>query len=153
MSHLFPKSAPLEADCLEERIEILLETTEEEATEVVVEIGLAVAEVHPGTGRSGGRTTRNVIRDGDRLLDDTAPVLPTTATERGTISNSRNPQAGELLPGGRLVVNFQDDQGWDHSRLFLWPINAHTCVVLTPDGDKCAERIFRLLEDASAHHW
>ena len=38
------------------------------------------------------------------------------------ISNSRNPQAGELLTGGRLVVNFHDDPGWDHSRLFLWPL-------------------------------
>ena len=81
--------------------------------------GLAVAEVHPGLGRPGGRAARNVIRDDARLLDDVAPVLPTAATGRGTISNSRNPRAGELLPGGRLVVNFHDDQGWDHSRLFL----------------------------------
>ena len=45
---------------------------------------------------------------------------PSTTAERGTISNSRNPQAGELLRGGHLVVNFRDDRGWDHSRLFHW---------------------------------
>ena len=56
------------------------------------ECGLAVAEVHPGNGRSGGRATRNVIRDDARLLD------PTTATERGTISNSRNPASGGTPP-------------------------------------------------------
>ena len=83
------------------------------------ESGLAVAEeVHLGNGGSGGRATRNVIRDDARLLDDVALVLPTTGTARGTISNSRNPQAGELLTGGRLVVNFHDDPGWDHSRQF-----------------------------------
>ena len=70
-----------------------------------------MAEVHPGNGRSGGRATRNIIRDDARLLDDVAPVLPTAAIERGTISNSCNPQSGELLPGGRLVVNFHDDPG------------------------------------------
>ena len=84
------------------------------------ESGLAVAEVHPGNGRPGGRAARNVIRDDARLLDDVAPlVLPTAAIGRGTISNSRNPQASELLPEGRLVVNFHDDPGWDRSRLFL----------------------------------
>ena len=67
-------------------------------------------------------------------------MLPTTATERGTISKSRNSQAAELLPGGRLVVNFRDDPGWDHSRLFLWPIGANTWIVLTPDGDSHAEK-------------
>ena len=100
------------------------------------ESGLAVAEVHPGNGRSGGRATR----DDARLLDDVAPVLLTAATERGTISNSRNPQAGELLFGGCVVVNFHDDLGWDHSRLYLWPINANTWIVLIPDGDKYAEK-------------
>ena len=102
--------------------------------------GLAVAEVHPGFGRPGGRVARNVIRDDARLLDDVASELPTAAIGRGTICNSRNPQAGELLPGGRLVLNFHDDPGWDHSRLFLWPIDATTWIVLTPDGDKFAER-------------
>ena len=82
------------------------------------ESDLAVAEVHPGIGRPGGRTARNGIRDDTHLVDDVAPVLPTTANGRGTISNSRNPQARELLPGLRLVVNFHDDPGWDHSRLF-----------------------------------
>ena len=67
-------------------------------------------------------------------------MLPTTTTDRGTISNPRNPQAGELLPGGCLVVNFHDDIGWDHSRLFLWPITANSWIVLTPDGDKYAEK-------------
>ena len=57
------------------------------------------------------------------------------------ISNSRNPQAGELLTGGRLVVNFHDDPGWDHSRLFLWPTYANTWIVLTLDCDKYAEKI------------
>ena len=59
------------------------------------ESGLAVAEVHTGTWSIA---TRNIIRDDARLLDDVALVLPATATGRGTISNSRNPQAGELLP-------------------------------------------------------
>ena len=68
-------------------------------------------------------------------------MLPTTATERGTISNSPNPQAEELLSGRRLVVNFGDDLGSDHSRLFLWPINANTWIVLTPDCDKYAEKL------------
>ena len=62
------------------------------------ESDLAVAEVHPGIGRPGGRTARNGIRDDTHPVDDVAPVLPTTANGRGTISNSRNPQAGELLP-------------------------------------------------------
>ena len=31
--------------------------------------------------------------------------------------------------------------GWDHSRLFLWPIDATTWIVLTPDGDENAERL------------
>ena len=76
----------------------MAETTEEEDRGNGGESGQVVAEVHPGNGRSGGRTTRSVVRDDARLLDDVAPVLPTTAAERGTISNSRNPQAGELLP-------------------------------------------------------
>ena len=104
--------------------------------------GLAVAEVHPGIGRPGGRAARSVIRNDARRLDDVAPpVLPTAAIGRGTISNSRNPQASELLPGGRLVVNFHDDPGWDHSRLFRWPIDATTWIVLTPNGDadRCAD--------------
>ena len=49
------------------------------------ESGLAVAKVHLGTGRSGGRATRKIIRDDARLLDDVALVLPATATETGTI--------------------------------------------------------------------
>ena len=146
VSQLFTKSAPLESECLEERIEILprAETTEWGSWES----GPAVAEVHPGTCRSGGRASRNIICDDARLLGDVAPVLPTTATERGTISISRNPQAGELLPEG-LVVNFHDDLGWDHSRLFLWPSNSNAWIVLTPDWQICGE-IVRLLEDASA---
>ena len=119
----------------------MAETTEEEVTVVTVEKhGLAVAEVHPGNGRPGGRAARNVIREDARLLDDVALVLPTTATGRRTIFNSRNSQAGELLPGGRLVVNFHDDPGWDHSRLFLWPIDANTWIVLTLDGDTHVEK-------------
>ena len=59
---------------------------------------LAVAEVHPRNGRSGGRAARNVIRDDTRLLDDVAPVLRTTATERRTISNLRNRPAGGTPP-------------------------------------------------------
>ena len=109
-----------------------------------------MAEVHPGIGRLGGRAARNVIRDDTRLLDDVAPVLPTAATGRGTITNSRNPQTGELLPRGRLVVNFHDDPGRDNSRLFLWQIDASTWIVLTPDGDKYAEIFFGLFEDVSA---
>ena len=103
------------------------------------EIGLAVAEVHPGLSRPRGRAARNVIRDDARVLDDVAPVLLSTTPERGSISNSRNPQAGELSPGGRLEVNFHDDPGRDHSRLFLWPLVASTWIVITPDGDKYAE--------------
>ena len=100
-----------------------------------------MTEVHSGTGRSGGLAARSLTRDDARLLDDVAPVLPLTTSERGTISNSRNPQAErELLSGGRLVVNFRDDPGWDHSRLFLWPFNANTWIVLTPDGDRYAEK-------------
>ena len=38
------------------------------------------------------------------------------------------------------MVNFRDDPRWDHSRLFLWPINANSWIVLTPDGDKHAEK-------------
>ena len=38
------------------------------------------------------------------------------------------------------MVNFHDDPGWDHPRLSLWPIDATTWIVHTPDGDKCAER-------------
>ena len=72
-----------------------------------------MAEVHLGIGRSGGRATRNIIRDVARLL------LPTAATERGTISNSRNRDP----------------------RLFLWPIDANTWIVLTPDSDKYAESL------------
>ena len=79
------------------------------------ENGLAVAEVHSGSGRPGGRSARRVIRDDARLFDDLAPVLPTAATGRRTISNARNPQSGELLLEGRLVVIFHDDPGWDHS--------------------------------------
>ena len=63
------------------------------------ESGLVVAEVYLGTGRSGGRAARSLSRDDTRLLDDWAPALLSTTTERRTISNSRNPQAGELLPG------------------------------------------------------
>ena len=100
-----------------------------------------MAEVRLGNGRLGGRAARNVIHDDARLLEDVAPVLPTTATGRRTISNSRNSKEGELLPGGRLLVSFHDDPGWDHSRLFLWPIDANTWIVLTPDGDKYAEKL------------
>ena len=65
-----------------------------------------MAEVHLGIGRPGGRVAEDDLRDVARLLDDVVPVLPTATTERGTISNSRNPQAGEVLTRGRLVVNF-----------------------------------------------
>ena len=137
VSQLFTKSAPLESVRLEERIEIfpMTETTEEEVTvETVGEMAWPWR-----------RFIRDLADQEDALpemslLDDVAPVLPTAAIGRGTICNSRNPQAGELLPGGRLVLNFHDDPGWDHSRLFLWPIDATTWIVLTPDGDKFAER-------------
>ena len=52
-----------------------------------------------------------VSRDNTRLLDDVASVLPSTTTETGTSSIRKR----ELLPGWRLVVNFRDDLGGDHS--------------------------------------
>ena len=76
------------------------------------ESGVAVAEVHPGIGRLGGRAAQSVIM-WHRLS------CRRQRNSRGTISNSRCPQAGELFPGGRLVVNFHDDLGWDRSRLFF----------------------------------
>ena len=86
VSQLFTKSALLESECLEERITILptTETTEEEVTSGNGgENGLAVAEVHPGRGRAGGRAARNVMHDDARLLVDVAPpVLPTAAIGR-----------------------------------------------------------------------
>ena len=94
----------------------MTERTEEEVTVVTV----AVVVIHLGTVRSGGRATRNVVRD---VLDDVSLVLPMTATGRGAISNSRSPQAGKLL---RKVVNFHYDPRWDHARLFLWAIDAIT---------------------------
>ena len=103
-------------------------------------VGLAVADVDSGTGRSGGRAARSLTRVDTRLLDDVATVLPSTTTETRTITNSCNPQAGELLPERRLVVNFRDDSRCDHLRLFLWPVDANTWIVLTPDGDKYAEK-------------
>ena len=99
------------------------------------ESDLAVTDVYPGADRSGGRATRSLTRDDTRLLDDLTPVLPTD--ERSRIHVIRS---GKLLPGGCLVVNFRDDQDWDPSRLFLWSIDANTWIVLTPDGDKCAEK-------------
>ena len=55
------------------------------------------------------------------------------------------------------MVNFHDDPGWDHSRLFLWPTDANTWIVLTPDGDKYAEKIsgyseMRVLPLAKVEH-
>ena len=58
--------------------------------------GLAVAEVHPGTCRSGGRATRNIIRGDARLLDDVALVLPTTTTDR----QRNDPQLTQSASGG-----------------------------------------------------
>ena len=73
------------------------------------ESGLAVAEVHPRNGRSGGRAARNVIWDDTCLLDDVAPVCG-----RHRPKEERSPiyaigKRGELLPRGRLV-NFHDDR-------------------------------------------
>ena len=70
VSHQFTKSAPLESECLEERIEILLGNGDDGRSDRDDggESGLAVAEVHPGTGRSGGRASRNLIRGEARLL-------------------------------------------------------------------------------------
>ena len=79
----------------------------------------------------------NVIRDDARLSDDVAPVLPTTAIGRGTISDSRNPQAGELLPED---VYFHDDPDWEHSTFPLAILHCLPGSSLTPDGDTYAER-------------
>ena len=50
------------------------------------ENGRAVAEVHPGIGRPGGRAARNVIRDDARLLGDVVPpVLSTAAIGRNDL--------------------------------------------------------------------
>ena len=38
------------------------------------------------------------------------------------------------------MVGFHDNSGWDYSRLFLWPIDASTWIILPPDGDKYAEK-------------
>ena len=38
------------------------------------------------------------------------------------------------------MVSFHDDPGWDHSRLVLWPIDASTWIILTPDGDNYGEK-------------
>ena len=72
VSRLFTKPAPLESESLQERIDRRGSDRGDGG-----EINLAVAEVHPGTGRSGGRAARNIIRDDARLLDDVALVLPT----------------------------------------------------------------------------
>ena len=61
--------------------------------------------------------------------------LSMTASERGTISNSRNPQAA-LIPGGRLMKNFHDDPGLGP----LTAVNTNTWIVLTPDEDQYAEK-------------
>ena len=155
VSQLVKESVPLDSECLEERIEPLPKTREggrESVRGGGGGNGLTVAEVYPGSGRSGGRATRSLTRDDTRLLEDVALVLPSTTTERGTISDPRNPQAGELLPGGCLMVNFRDDLGWDHSRLFFWPIDANTWIVHTPDGDKHAGKCGEY-SNASASHW
>ena len=55
------------------------------------ESGLAVAEVYSRTGRSEGRAARRLTRVDTRLLDDVATLLPSTTTERRTITNSCNP--------------------------------------------------------------
>ena len=47
------------------------------------ESGLAMAEVHPGMGRPGGRAARNVIRDDARLLDDVALVFADGSDRKG----------------------------------------------------------------------
>ena len=54
---------------------------------------------------------------------------------------SRTPQAGELLLEGRLAVNFRDDLGWDHSRPFLWPVDADAWIVLAPGWNHHAEKL------------
>ena len=103
---------------------------------------LAVAQVDSARGRSGGRAARNLIGDDTRLLDDVAAVPSSTTIEKGKYHQLKQFASGRgrAPPGGRLVVNFRDDPGWDHSRLFLWPVDANTWMVLTPDGDKCAEK-------------
>ena len=141
VSQLFTKSAPLESEGLEERIEILpmAETTEEVTVVTVEKMALPL------------RRFIREMADREDALPEMSFVMMLVCwmmqrlccrrqrPGRGAISNSRNSQAGELLPGGRLVVNFHDDPGWDHSRLFLWPIDANTWIVLTPDGVKYAE--------------
>ena len=103
------------------------------------ETGLAVADVHPRTDRPRRRATRGLRRDNSRLLGDVTPVLPSSTGEKRASPNPRHPRTEELIPGGRLVVGFHDDPGWDHSRLFLWPIDASTWISLLSDGDKYAE--------------
>ena len=121
VSQLFTKSAPLESECM-------TETTEEEVTVETVE----------KMAWPWWRFIRELAEWEDALPEMSLVMIVCwmmwrlccrrQRPERGTISNSRNPQAGELLPGGRLVVNFHDDPGWDHSRLFLWPIDASTWI-------------------------
>ena len=100
----------------------------------------AVAEVHLGIGRPGGTRCRKwcsrfcpsvgwcgaCVADGsDRKTND----LPFTLTAGG-----RTP------PWRTSSGDFFDDPGWDHFRLFLWPLDATSWIVLTPDADKYAER-------------
>ena len=101
---------------------------------------LAVAETASGHGRAGGRAGRGLVRSGTLRLDGVAALLPPSATSHGTFPDPRTPQAGELVPGVRLVVNFQDDSGWDHSHLILWSVDADAGIVLTFEGGNYAER-------------
>ena len=128
VSQLSIKSVPLESDCLEERIEM--------------------RKRRKGIGRDASPEISFVMMLVCWMMWRQC-CLSTTASERGTISNSRNPQAG-LLPGGRLMVNFHDDPGLGP----LTTVNANTWIVLTPFLSMTnMRRNFPITQSCSAPHW
>ena len=100
----------------------------------------AVTNAHPGTDRPKGRATRGLCRDDSLLLGDVASVMPSSVGGERATPDTRHPQVEGLIPGGRLVVKLHDDLGWDHSRPFLWPIDASTWIISTPSGDIYAQK-------------
>ena len=44
-----------------------------------------------------------------------------------------------VLPGSRGRVTYEDDPGWVHERVWLWPVSLTSYIVYTPDNDMYEE--------------
>ena len=142
VSQLVTKSVPLDSECLKERIEILpkTETVEEKGTEVIVR----------KVAWPWRRFVGELVDREDVLPESLVMILVCWMTwrlccrrrrpkeERSPIHAIRKRESSSP-EGVWWCISVTIPAGTTHD-FFLWPINANTWIVLTPDGDKHAEK-------------